>query len=219
MSSDGEHELTEPWEVDYRLPRHQQPLHYQIHLHPDLETGLFTGKVDIFMKINQSKYYFILHSKFLNITSTKVCRGHTLEGGEEIRLHKAFEYPPNEFYIIQLKDEASAGEYTISLEFDGSLTREIVGFYRSTYRNDKNELRLNKRPVPAKCGHSNLKFLPLHRRPIASSKFEPTYARRAFPCMDEPCFKSTFTVSLVRPTDRYMAYSNMPQVVSLHPLP
>lgn len=47
-------------------------------------------------------------------------------------------------------------------------------------------------------------------RYIATSKFEPTYARRAFPCFDEPAFKAEFTVKLVHPTgDCYSALSNM----------
>ena len=62
-----------------------------------------------------------------------------------------------------------------------------MGFYKSVYTNGRGE-----------------------KVPIATSKFQPTYARRAFPCFDEPSFKSTFTVTLVRPTDGYIALSNMP---------
>nr|XP_054773505.1 glutamyl aminopeptidase-like [Lytechinus pictus] len=43
---------------------------------------------------------------------------------------------------------------------------------------------------------------------IATSKFQPTDARRAFPCFDEPAFKANYTTSLVHPED-YIALSNM----------
>jgi len=49
-----------------------------------------------------------------------------------------------------------------------------------------------------------------------TSKFEPTYARRAFPCLDEPEKKATFTISLVKPKSIspivWTALSNMNEV-------
>lgn len=43
---------------------------------------------------------------------------------------------------------------------------------------------------------------------MVASKFEPTYARQAFPCFDEPEFKATFDIALVKPKG-YTALSNM----------
>ena len=36
-------EESEPWEKDPRLPKHLIPLHYDLYLHPNLNTGLFNG--------------------------------------------------------------------------------------------------------------------------------------------------------------------------------
>lgn len=49
---------------------------------------------------------------------------------------------------------------------------------------------------------------------IATSKFEPTYARQAFPCFDEPALKATFEITVVYPSSGdYHALSNMDLVV------
>lgn len=49
-------------------------------------------------------------------------------------------------------------------------------------------------------------------RQMVTSDFEPLDARMALPCFDEPTLKATFTTTLVRPTNNYIALSNMPEV-------
>nr|CAI5832041.1 unnamed protein product [Callosobruchus analis] len=44
---------------------------------------------------------------------------------------------------------------------------------------------------------------------LAATQFEPVYARRAFPCFDEPSFKAPFQVSIAHPK-QYRALSNTP---------
>lgn len=106
----------------------------------------------------------------------------------------AFSYPKHEFWVVVPDKELSAGEHKLQLIFKGSLLNKIIGFYRSVYTD----------------------ILSNEKRFIATSKFEPTYARLAFPCFDEPQLKSKFKISLTRPSDKnYIALSNMNQEVSI----
>lgn len=48
-------------------------------------------------------------------------------------------------------------------------------------------------------------------RVLASTHFEPTSARMAFPCIDEPAFKANYSVRIRRGAS-HIALSNMPIV-------
>lgn len=60
---------------------------------------------------------------------------------------------------------------------------------------------------------SYLPYLYLSRT-LASTHFEPTSARMAFPCFDEPSIKANYSIS-IRRSPAHTALSNMP-VVSKH---
>jgi len=76
------------------------------------------------------------------------------------------------------------GPATIEIAFTGVLNDLLVGFYRSTYTD------------AAGTTHT-----------IATTQFEHSDARRAFPCWDEPFFKATYQVNLTVPA-HLAAYSN-----------
>jgi glutamyl aminopeptidase len=134
-------QLTEPWELDYRLPNDTLPLHYEIYLHPDLEKGTFFGKVDVLLNVTQPRDFILIHTKYLTIKKTLLRQGEGTNG-QEVTLVEAFEYAPNEFWVVRLGSKIQQGLYTLQLEFDGSLTKDIVGFYKSSYYNsDTNQTR------------------------------------------------------------------------------
>lgn len=47
-------------------------------------------------------------------------------------------------------------------------------------------------------------------RYYATTQFQPYHARQAFPCFDEPQFKSIFVISITRASSLSQSYSNMP---------
>ena len=85
-----------------------------------------------------------------------------------------------------------AGPIVIKIAFTGTLNDQLHGFYRSTYTDDEGT-------------HT-----------LATTQFEATDARRAFPCLDEPDRKAVFSVALDVPAGM-AAFSNGP-VVSETPL-
>lgn len=96
---------------------------------------------------------------------------------------------PYEIITITKKDESTFTTSTNSLaiEFNGDMKNRIVGLYTSSYKSKKGVTT------------------------IATSKFEPTYARQAFPCFDEPNMKAKYIVHLLKPrADNYIALSNYP---------
>ncbi|XP_055381349.1 uncharacterized protein LOC129611946 [Condylostylus longicornis] len=76
-------------------------------------------------------------------------------------------------------------EYLLRISYRGELTDENNGFYKTYYLNNFGE-----------------------KVWVAATQFQPFYARKAFPCYDEPEFKAKFTIALTHGTN-YTVLSNM----------
>ncbi|KAL9700701.1 hypothetical protein quinque_004142 [Culex quinquefasciatus] len=173
--------------LTFRLPRHIKPRHYDLLMRPDLDQQTFSGAVGIDVTVSEPTDYFVVHSNLLTIGDTVLKRTLPDRSEQAVQIRRAYPYEPHQYWVIET-ESVEAGEYRISMNFSGSLANRIVGFYSSSYR-DKG---------------SNTS------RKIATSKFEPTFARQAFPCFDEPQLKATYTISLVHPSSNgYEALSNM----------
>ena len=55
--------------VNLRLSEDVKPILYDLLLHPDLQTGYFTGNVKIDLEISSSINEFAIHALYLNISS------------------------------------------------------------------------------------------------------------------------------------------------------
>ncbi|MCC5951636.1 MAG: M1 family metallopeptidase [Acidimicrobiia bacterium] len=160
---------TEEWER-YRLPRHSRPVRYDLELRPDLGQATFSGTAAIEVEV-------------LEATNTLVCNAADLEihrvwiegsDGGHIEPELVALDPATERLTVEAAAVLDPGHWTLHLAFDGILNERLAGFYRSTFRG------------PDGTAHT-----------IATTQFEATDARRAFPCWDEPDFKATFAVTLV----------------------
>lgn len=170
-----------------RLPKTILPLRYEIHLRPYL-SGDFKveGEVKIDVTVQASTQSVILHMVdiiTLNHTAKVVVTG----GNKGIGI-VAQRYSISEtLYVAELAEELVKGNnYTFSISFLGTLNPRPQGFYRSSYTKENGDISW-----------------------VASTQFQATDARRAFPCFDEPTMKAKFKVFLAR-REGMTALSNMP---------
>lgn len=162
-----------------RLPTTVVPSHYDLELAPDLEAATFAGTAEVTLIVTEAVDELILHALDLEISEA------WLEGGDGERIDATATFDaPSETATLALAATAAPGAWTLHTTFTGELNDKLVGFYRSTFTDDAGVTQT-----------------------LACTQFESTHARRAFPCWDEPAFKSTFAIRLVV-ADGLFAVSN-----------
>ena len=165
-----------------RLPAAVRPTAYDLRLAPDLQAFTFSGSAEIEIEVLSPTRSVTLNAIELEIGDAWVRpRGGGPVAGA-VTLDAA-----SETATITLGAELAPGPATLGLSFSGILNDRLRGFYRSRY-----------------VGADG------RERHLASTQFEATDARRAFPCWDEPALKATFSVTLVVP-GHMAAVSNMPE--------
>ncbi|XP_055089331.1 endoplasmic reticulum aminopeptidase 1 isoform X2 [Symphalangus syndactylus] len=178
-----------PWNK-IRLPEYVIPVHYDLLIHANLTTLTFWGTTEVEITANQPTSTIILHSHHLQISRAILRKG----AGERLSEEplQVLEHPAQEQIALLAPEPLLVGlPYTVVIHYAGNLSETFHGFYKSTYRTKEGELRI-----------------------LASTQFEPTAARMAFPCFDEPAFKASFSIK-IRREPRHLAISNMPLVKSV----
>lgn len=166
----------------YRLPRVVVPSRYDLTLEPDLAAATFSGRETIKVDITETVAEILLNAHELQIQRAELRSGNTRIGASVELVEE------DQRARIRLESEATAGTWDLDLEFTGILNDQLVGFYRSSFTDVEGV-----------------------EQPIATTQFEATDARRAFPCWDEPDFKAVFAITLIVPED-LLAVSNAPEV-------
>ncbi|XP_050095016.1 aminopeptidase N-like [Anopheles aquasalis] len=193
VNAEAETSFVPAQDVDesYRLPKTSVPIHYDVHLTTDIHRNerTFTGTVAIKLQVIEPTDTLVLHQRGLQLSSAKISS-----------LLAGIDGPPTAIGDVTFATETQrahlsltaprvllAGYYLVEIEYSGRLSTDDDGFYVSSYVADSGE-----------------------RRYLATTQFESTSARRAFPCYDEPALKATFTITITHGA-LYSAISNMPQ--------
>lgn len=165
----------------YRLSRAVAPTDYRIFIAPDLESATFSGRVEIDVHVNESVDRMTLHALDLELGAAQITANGTTFRSTDIITDSTYETATFRF------DEAlPTGPAVVEIAFTGVLNDLLVGFYRSTFTGDDGT-----------------------HHTIATTQFEHSDARRAFPCWDEPSFKATFQINLTIPS-HLAGFSNSP---------
>ncbi|RTL37677.1 MAG: M1 family peptidase [Candidatus Melainabacteria bacterium] len=171
--------VMDPETVSYRLPRNVVPEKYEIKIEPDLVNFRFDGEELIHVTIAEPVREIILNALELELFDAFVTNNQQKKVVAQIRLDAE-----NERAILSFPEQLESGSWKLSIKFKGILNDKLHGFYRSTYKDPEGQTKV-----------------------IATTQFEATDARRAFPCFDEPDFKAVYRVTLI--VDRHLtAISN-----------
>jgi aminopeptidase N/diadenosine tetraphosphate (Ap4A) HIT family hydrolase len=170
---------------EHRLPTIVQPRNYKLTLKPDLTAFTFDGVVDIECDVRESTSVIVLHAKELEVTvaTCMQCSTGNSSTAATIVLNEK-----NDQLTLTFETPIQKGAMTLSLTFTGILNDKMCGFYRSTYKSADDDTE----------------------KIMATTQFEATDARRAFPCWDEPAFKATFDMTMVVKDKTLTSLSNMP---------
>jgi len=163
-----------------RLPDNVRPLNYDLHFEPSFEDFTFSGREIIDIQVTRPTQEIILNSKDIEIQEATISYGDkNLEATVEMD-------KDNERVIFRFDEHIASTNAKLSLKFKGVLNDELSGFYRSKYKTRDGQEKY-----------------------MATTQFEAPYARKAFPCFDEPSYKATFDVSMTIDKD-YQAIANTP---------
>ncbi|XP_066429926.1 glutamyl aminopeptidase [Eleutherodactylus coqui] len=178
----------------FRLPSYIYPLHYDLHIQPEMDKDTYNGTVTIWLNLTRQGIKHL----WLHIRETRIIGQPRLRdrNDQEIPIKHCFEFRRHEYVVLEADQDLQPNgndkddSYRLTLQFAGQLNGTLVGFYRTTYQENG------------------------ETKSIAATDHEPTDARKSFPCFDEPNKKATYNISITHKKE-YNALSNMP-VENIH---
>lgn len=161
-----------PPRADGRLPESVVPQSYDLALDVDPKRDRFSGSVRIDVDVPKPTSWIVLSARDLHVTRATVVAGGQTFAGHTSSRRAATGLVPEEL-VVGFDAPLPQGRATLTLTWDAPWGDDLSGLYR------------------VRDGE----------RLYAFTQFEATDARRAFPCFDEPEFKTPFTVHVTTPKE------------------
>ena len=166
----------------WTLPPSVKPEKYLLTLEPNLDDFTFQGEETIEVRVLEPTSEVQFNCVEIEILWCSL----TTAAGDSLEPNETTFDTSRETVTFSFDSQLVVGPAKLHIRFTGELNDKLRGFYRSRYIDPEGRERY-----------------------LATTQFEATDARRAFPCWDEPAVKSTFELTLVIPSDM-VAVSNMP---------
>ncbi|XP_013142032.1 PREDICTED: membrane alanyl aminopeptidase-like [Papilio polytes] len=173
-------------EPKYRLLDIVQPSDIFVDLDVYLSESRFNGLVQLVVDVRQNLTQIVLHQNVVSIQGVNVIdatsRPVPLNSTSPFEIDSYFE-----ILKINFERVVAPGRYTITVSYLGRINENPIdrGFYKGYY------------------------YYGTQKREYATTQFQPFHARKAFPCFDEPQFKSRFVISITRDRSLRPSFSNM----------
>ncbi|KAH7889759.1 peptidase family M1-domain-containing protein [Phlebopus sp. FC_14] len=175
---------------NFRLPLDVKPTHYDLTVRTDLQQGLFEGVVKINLQVNKETSSLVFNVAGLEVFDALLCSDSLQIKQRDVS--RSFDVQAEQGTLNFPTPLPVGSKATLSLGFSAKLTGAMMGYYKSSYTQDG------------------------VNRSYTLTQFEPTAARRAFPCWDEPLLKATFAITMISRAGS-VNLSNMP-IISEEPV-
>ncbi|PPQ98196.1 hypothetical protein CVT26_003242 [Gymnopilus dilepis] len=167
----------------YRLPVNVKPTHYDLTIKTDLDKLHFKGLVKVDLDVQHDTSVITFNSADLELASAFIYSDVVKE--EQALTYSGFDQAQQRTTYSLPQTLPAGSKAQLKLNFSGALSGSMMGYYKSSWQDE-----------------GKTKYYAL-------TQFEPTAARRAFPCWDEPLLKATFAITMISRQDT-VNLSNMP---------
>ncbi|KAG4070580.1 hypothetical protein HA402_011967 [Bradysia odoriphaga] len=180
--------------INYRLPTTVIPSNYAIEIEPYF-TGAkqftFDGRATITFRSQTTTNQIVLHQNQLTIDEPLTTLTLASNAGSQTVITGANWDNVTHLYTLTTATALVPSiDYRITFVYSGILSDDMRGFYKSSY-----------------VENNVTKWL-------GTTQMQPTHARRVFPCFDEPRYKATFDITIIRSSNFSTTVSNTQRVSS-----